>query len=73
MSSQSLPEVSEKLKKKWENSECKDCPKGDKNLYLISSKPCVEKQRIVMKGNFCVIAPRNSKPKTVQNERENKP
>jgi hypothetical protein len=64
LSSKSLPEVSEK----WDNSECKDCPIGDKSLYRVSGKPCLEKKRIVMKGSFCAI-----KPKTVQNERENKP
>lgn len=53
------------LLEKWENSECKDCPSGDKSLYMVSGKPCVEKQRIVLKGSFCAIDPRHCKPKTL--------
>jgi hypothetical protein len=52
--SNSLPEVSE-LERKWANSECQDCPNGDKNLWLIAGRPCTFKKRIVMKGGFCVV------------------
>ncbi len=55
----SLPEVS-KLKEKWANSECQTCSMGDLNLYLISGKPCVEKQRITKKGSFCAVRPESS-------------
>lgn len=41
---------------KWENSECKYCPVGDKNLWDIARRPCTEKKRIVLKGNFCAVA-----------------
>lgn len=50
----SLPEVSE-LERKWANSECQNCPKADKNLWLIAAKPCVEKKRIVYLGSFCAV------------------
>ena len=58
----SLPEVSEI------GHYCKDCENYDEKRMQWLKQPC-EFQKRVANGRFCV----DFKPKTVQNERENKP